>query len=411
MKVNAVKGMNDYLPGEVELRDYIQSTILRVYEKNGFRRIMTPAVEDAENIDKSEGGDNLNLVFKILKRGEKLEKALASGDEKDLSDLGLRYDLTLPLSRYYAGHKEILPSPMKCIQIDKVYRAERPQKGRDREFVQCDIDILGSSSANCEVELICVTAEALQALSLKNFKIKINDRRLLKSMLLKCGFEEGQLDSVCISFDKLDKIEVEGVIAELTEKGFSASAIENFNKVLEKRPFTLDMMSELCEDASAAENLKYIVDTVKSVSNDSFDVEFDISLVRGQGYYTGTVFEVESTDFRGAISGGGRYDNLIGKFIGQQVPAVGFSIGFERIFAILKESGFKIPEKRQKIALIYDNDKFSDAYAKAQELRKEYDVSLFETPKKTGKFLSKLQENGYSGFFILGQSEEVNELK
>ncbi|MBP5179370.1 MAG: histidine--tRNA ligase [Lachnospiraceae bacterium] len=411
MKVNAVKGMNDYLPGEVELRDYIQSTILRVYEKNGFRRIMTPAVEDAENIDKSEGGDNLNLVFKILKRGDKLEKALASGDEKELSDLGLRYDLTLPLSRYYAGHKEILPSPMKCIQIDKVYRAERPQKGRDREFVQCDIDILGSSSANCEVELICVTAEALQALSLKNFKIKINDRRLLKSMLLKCGFEETQLDSVCISFDKLDKIGVEGVIGELTEKEFSASAIENFNKVLERRPFTLDMMPELCEDASAAENLKYIVDTVKSVSKGSFEVEFDISLVRGQGYYTGTVFEVESTDFRGAISGGGRYDNLIGKFIGQQVPAVGFSIGFERIFAILKESGFKIPEKRQKIALIYDNDKFADAYVKATELRAEYDVSMFETPKKTGKFLSKLQENGYNGFFILGQSEEVNELK
>ena len=411
MKINAVKGMNDYLPNEVELRDYIQSTILKVYEKNGFRRIMTPAVEDAENIDKSEGGDNLNLVFKILKRGEKLEKALASGDEKELSDLGLRYDLTLPLSRYYAGHKEILPSPMKCIQIDKVYRAERPQKGRDREFVQCDIDILGSSSANCEVELICVTAEALQALSLKNFKIKINDRRLLKSMLLKCGFEEGQLDSVCISFDKLDKIGVEGVIAELNEKEFAASAIESFSKVLEKRPFTLDMMPELCEDASAAENLKYIVDTVKSVNNGAFDVEFDISLVRGQGYYTGTVFEVESTEFRGAISGGGRYDNLIGKFIGQSVPAVGFSIGFERIFAILKESGFKIPAKRDKIALLYDTDKFSEGYKKAQELREKYDVSLFETPKKTGKFLSKLQENGYNGFFILGQSEEVNELK
>ena len=407
MKVNAVKGMNDYLPGEVELRDYIQSTILKVYEKNGFRRIMTPIVEDAENIDKSEGGDNLNLVFKILKRGEKLEKALASGDEKELSDLGLRYDLTLPLSRYYAGHKEILPSPMKCIQIDKVYRAERPQKGRDREFVQCDIDILGSSSANCEVELICVTAEALQALSLKNFKIKINDRRLLKSMLLKCGFEESQLDSVCISFDKLDKIGAEGVTAELTEKGFAAASIDNFNKVLEKRPFTLDMMPELCDDASAAENLKYIVDTVKSVSGNAFDVVFDISLVRGQGYYTGTVFEVESNDFKGAISGGGRYDNLIGKFIGQSVPAVGFSIGFERIYAILKESGFKIPEKRQKIALIYDADKFSDAYVKAQELRGQYDVSLFETPKKTGKFLSKLQENGYGGFYIMGQSDEV----
>ncbi|MBR4815830.1 MAG: ATP phosphoribosyltransferase regulatory subunit, partial [Lachnospiraceae bacterium] len=371
----------------------------------------TPAVEDAENIDKSEGGDNLNLVFKIMKRGDKLEKALASGNEKELSDLGLRYDLTLPLSRYYAGHKELLPSPMKCIQIDKVYRAERPQKGRDREFVQCDIDILGSDSPNCEVELICVTAEALQALSLKNFKIKINDRRVLKSMLLKCGFEASQLDSVCISFDKLDKIGAEGVNAELTEKGFSADAISSLNSILEKRPFTLDMMTELCDDTDAVQNLKYIIDTVKASVGDAFDVVFDISLVRGQGYYTGTVFEVESTDFRGAISGGGRYDNLIGKFIGQSVPAVGFSIGFERIYSIMKESGFKIPEKRLKVALLYNADCFAEAHKKASELREKYDVSMFETPKKTGKFLNKLQENGYGGFFIMGQSEEVNELK
>ena len=411
MKVTAVKGMNDYLPSEVELRDYIQSVILKVYERNGFLRIMTPAVEDAENIDKSEGGDNLNLVFKIMKRGDKLEKALASGNEKELSDLGLRYDLTLPLSRYYAGHKELLPSPMKCIQIDKVYRAERPQKGRDREFVQCDIDILGSDSPNCEVELICVTAEALQALSLKNFKIKINDRRILKSMLLKCGFEASQLDSVCISFDKLDKIGAEGVNAELTEKGFSADAISSLNGILEKRPFTLDMMTELCDDTDAVQNLKYIIDTVKASVGDAFDVVFDISLVRGQGYYTGTVFEVESTDFRGAISGGGRYDNLIGKFIGQSVPAVGFSIGFERIYSIMKESGFKIPEKRLKVALLYNADSFAEAHKKASELREKYDVSMFETPKKTGKFLNKLQENGYGGFFIMGQSEEVNELK
>ena len=411
MKVTAVKGMNDYLPSEVELRDYIQSVILKVYERNGFLRIMTPAVEDAENIDKSEGGDNLNLVFKIMKRGDKLEKALASGNEKELSDLGLRYDLTLPLSRYYAGHKELLPSPMKCIQIDKVYRAERPQKGRDREFVQCDIDILGSDSPNCEVELICVTAEALQALSLKNFKIKINDRRILKSMLLKCGFEASQLDSVCISFDKLDKIGAEGVNAELTEKGFSADAISSLNGILEKRPFTLNMMTELCDDTDAVQNLKYIIDTVKASVGDAFDVVFDISLVRGQGYYTGTVFEVESTDFRGAISGGGRYDNLIGKFIGQSVPAVGFSIGFERIYSIMKESGFKIPEKRLKVALLYNADSFAEAHKKASELREKYDVSMFETPKKTGKFLNKLQENGYGGFFIMGQSEEVNELK
>ena len=411
MKINAVKGMNDYLPSEVELRDYIQSVILRVYEKNGFNRIMTPAVEDAENLDKSEGGDNLNLIFKIMKRGDKLEKALASGKEKEISDLGLRYDLTLPLSRYYAGHRDFLPSPMKCIQIDKVYRAERPQKGRDREFVQCDIDILGSDSPNCEAELICVTAEALKALSLNNFKIRINDRRLLKSMLLKCGFEPEQLDSVCVSFDKLDKIGPDGVSAELKDKGFSEGAIDALGKVLEKSPFTLDMMNELCEDASAAENLKYIINTVKAATDNSFEVEFDISLVRGQGYYTGTVFEVESTDFKGAISGGGRYDNLIGKFIGQSVPAVGFSIGFERIFSILKENGFVIPEKKKKIAVLYAPEEFVTARKKAQELRNEYDVALFETPKKTGKFLNKLQENGYGGFFILGQSEEVNELK
>ena len=264
MKKKPVTGMKDILPREMEIRDYAIGLIKETYKKFGFTSVETPAVEHIENLSSKQGGENEKLIFKILKRGEKLRLDEARSAD-DLVDGGLRYDLTLPLSRYYAGHKEILPSPMKCIQIDKVYRAERPQKGRDREFVQCDIDILGSSSANCEVELICVTAEALQALSLKNFKIKINDRRLLKSMLLKCGFEEGQLDSVCISFDKLDKIEVEGVIAELTEKGFSASAIENFNKVLEKRPFTLDMMSELCEDASAAENLKYIVDTLNSL--------------------------------------------------------------------------------------------------------------------------------------------------
>lgn len=411
MKTTAVKGTNDYLPEEVELRDYLQSTILGVYENNGFRRIMTPAIEDAENLDKSDGGDNLNLIFKILKRGEKLDKALETNNPKELSDLGLRYDLTLPLTRYYAGHKEQLTSPMKCIQIDKVYRAERPQKGRDREFVQCDIDIFGSSSANCEAELILVTAKALQAISIKEFKIRINDRRLLKSMLLGCGFEEEQLDSVCVSFDKLDKIGPEGVSEELTAKEFSAAAIEKLMKVLEMRPFTLEKMESICDNTDAINNLKYIINMVSDIAGDLFEVEFDLSLVRGQGYYTGTVFEIESTKFRGAIGGGGRYDNLVGKFIGQDVPAVGFSIGFERIYTILKESGFVIPQKAKKVAVLYDASSFTEAYKKSQELRNEYDVAMFEMPKKTAKFLNKLQETGYYGFFILGQSETVNELK
>lgn len=410
MKISSVKGTNDYLPNEAALRDYLQSMILKVYQQNGFMRIMTPAIEDIENLDKSEGGDNLNLIFKIMKRGDKLTKAIESGNANDIADLGLRYDLTLPLSRYYAGNKDKLISPMKCIQIDKVYRAERPQKGRLREFVQCDIDILGSDSANCEVELIATTAKALRAISMKNFTIKINDRRLLKSMLLGCGFSEDQLDSVCISFDKLDKIGVEGVQAELEEKAFADTAIKNLVSILAKRPITLDSVKEFCQDTDAIKNLEYIIQSVKAISNDEFDIEFDLSLVRGQGYYTGTVFEIVSKDFRGAIGGGGRYDNLIGKFLNASVPAVGFSIGFERIFSILMDNGFTIPTMKNKVAVLYQPEEFVAAYAKAEELRAEYDVSLFEMPKKVGKFLTKLTEAGFYGSYTLGQSEEVKVL-
>ena len=410
MKITSVKGTNDYLPNEAALRDYLQSVILGVYQQNGFQRIMTPAVEDIENLDKSEGGDNLNLIFKIMKRGDKLTKAIESGDANEIADLGLRYDLTLPLSRYYAGNKDKLISPMKCIQIDKVYRAERPQKGRLREFVQCDIDILGSESVNCEIELITTTAKALGAISMKNFTVKINDRRILKSMLLGCGFDEAQLDSLCISFDKLDKIGVEGVQAELAEKEFDASAITNLVTILGKRPFTLETVKEFCNNTTALENLEYIMNSVKEIAKGAYDIEFDLSLVRGQGYYTGTVFEVVSKDFRGAIAGGGRYDNLIGKFLNTAVPAVGFSIGFERIFSILMDQGFTIPTSKKKVAVLYAPTEFVTAYAKAEELRSEFDVALFEAPKKTGKFLNKLQDAGFYGFYLLGQSEEVNVL-
>ena len=211
MKTQPLKGMRDLLPREQALRDYIQSQILATYRAAGFQRISTPILEDMENLDKSDGGDNLNLIFKVLKRGDKLEHALASGDEKQLSDMGLRYDLTLPLSRYYAANRNELPSPFKVIQTDRVYRAERPQKGRLREFVQCDIDILGDSSPNAEVELIDVTARALLKIGFTGFTVNINDRRILRAMLEKMGFAADQLDSVCISFDKMDKIGADGV--------------------------------------------------------------------------------------------------------------------------------------------------------------------------------------------------------
>lgn len=407
MKITTVKGTNDYLPREVAIRDYLQSVILKTYQSYGFERIMTPIIEDIENLDKSEGGENLNLIFKVLKRGDKLQKAIESGDEKALADMGLRYDLTLPLTRYYANNRAKLISPFKVIQMDKVYRAERPQKGRLREFVQCDIDIIGTKSSNAEVELINTTANALMNIGINNFRIKINDRRLLKAILLKAGFEDGQLDSVCISFDKLDKIGAEGVKEELLGKEFAETAIDNLMKVLEDAPFTLEKAKAYAGEDESIESLEKIMSAVESISAGKYTVVYDMKLVRGQGYYTGTIFEVESPDFRGAIAGGGRYDNLIGKFINEDVPAVGFSIGFERIYGILLESDFKIPNQKKKIAVIYDADDIASALKIADNYREEYDVALYERIKKVGKLIDKLENAGFDGFYICNQSEEL----
>lgn len=413
MKITSVKGTNDYLPNEVEIRDYLQERILSVYKENGFEHIITPAIEDIENLDKSDGGENLNLIFKIMKRGDKLDKALASGvtaaNENELADMGLRYDLTLPLSRYYANNKDKLTLPMKCIQIDRVYRAERPQKGRLREFIQCDIDIIGSESTDSEIELILTTTKALDAIGLKNYKVKLNDRRLLRAVLQSFGFAENDLDSVCITFDKMDKIGLKGVVEELTEKGFEKDAVDNFEKFLSEGDFTLESLKSRLEDKTPAESLEHIIDTVNELTGNAFELVFDLSLVRGQGYYTGTVFEVESIDFKGAVAGGGRYDHLIGKFLNEDIPAVGFSIGFERIFGILMNNGISIEQRADKIAVVYEDGQLKDAVKAADALRAQGKIaSLYIKPKKLGKFLNKLEERGYDGFLNVGVSEEVS---
>lgn len=413
MKVTTVKGTNDYLPSEVRLRDYLQNKILQVYKESGFEHIITPVIEDIENLNKSEGGENLNLIFKILKRGDKLSKAISDGDYDGLSDMGLRYDLTLPLSRYYANNRAKLILPFKAIQIDRVYRAERPQKGRMREFIQCDIDILGSESSNCEIELIKTTAKALLAIEIGGFRIKVNDRRLLKAVLLNMGFEEEVLDSVCIVFDKLDKIGSDGVKAELAAKGYASAAVDAFGEFVDKGSFSLEEIKRLIkeEDVHIVDEVGHIINVSNKVSDGKYEVVFDISLVRGQGYYTGTIFEVESTSFRGAIAGGGRYDNLIGKFIGEKVPAVGFSIGFERIFAILSGQDNEYSAiSGKRVALFYNNDEYADASVKADELRAEYDVCMIERPKKLGKYLNKLEEQGYYGFLVYGEAEDIKKM-
>lgn len=411
MKKTPVRGTNDYLPSEAAVRDYLQQRILAVYQNNGFQRIMTPAIEDAENLDKSEGGENLNLIFKILKRGDKLAKALAEGDAGQLSDMGLRYDLTLPLSRYYANHQAVLMTPAKIIQIDKVYRAERPQKGRLREFVQCDIDILGSDSVYAEIELVMTTGEALTAIGLGDFKVKINDRRVLHGLLADMGFAEDRLNSVCVSFDKMDKIGIDGVAAELTDKGEPASAVAALKTLVRQGDLTLERLRGVSAQTDVIDRLQTIADTVQALNGGRYAVEFDISLVRGQGYYTGTVFEVESTRFRGALAGGGRYDHLIGKFTGQTVPAVGFSIGFERIFALLTENGdYVIPDRPEKVVILYEPADFAEAWLYSSRLRSVCDVLLYEKPKKTGKALIRLKEQGYSRFMIFGQDDDLREM-
>ena len=410
MKTQPLKGMRDLLPREQALRDYIQGKILETYRAAGFQRISTPILEDMENLDKSDGGDNLNLIFKVLKRGDKLAAALQKGDEKALSDMGLRYDLTLPLSRYYAANRNELPNPFKVIQTDRVYRAERPQKGRLREFVQCDIDILGDSSPNAEVELIDVTARALLAIGFTDFTVNVNDRRILRAMLEAMGFAPDTLDSVCISFDKLDKIGPDGVHSELVDKGFPQEAADRLDAFLRAGDFSLEAVTAQLPDPSLTADLQYVLTTAEKAAAGRYRLAYAPSLVRGQGYYTGMVFEVTCPQFGGAVAGGGRYDNMVGKFIGQQVPAVGFSIGFERVCGILLEQGCDIPGARPRLALLYLKDAdFAQVLAKAERLRADYDVTILAQAKKLGKQFGTLEAAGYSAV-AFADNEDIKPL-
>lgn len=405
MRINCLKGTTDYLPEVVELRDYLQSVILRTYQNNGYEKIETPIIEDLENLDKSDGGENLNLIFKVMKRGEKLAKAIEAGDFKNLADIGLRYDLTLPLTRYYAANRNNLSNPFKVIQMGNVFRAEQPQKGRLRQFVQCDIDVIGSDSPSTETELIDVMAKTLMNIGIKNFKVKINDRRVLNDMLMSAGFKEDELPSVCITFDKQDKIGADGVEAELLEKGFAPSVVTKFKSLIQDGEITLEKAKEFCENKQYVESLATIISQVETLAEGKYGIVFDMSLVRGQGYYTGTIFEIESLDFGSSIAGGGRYDNLVGKFLGETIPAVGFSIGFERICSILLDAGFKIPSKQEKLMVIYQEEEIVEAIKYADTLRDKYDVALTLRPKKLGKLFGKLEDSGYAGCYVMGDEE------
>ncbi len=409
MRALPVEGMRDYLPEEMALRDELINKIVKTYKENGFRRISTPAVESIENLDNSDGGENLKLIYRIAKRGEKLDKAIASGDQSQLCDLGLRYDLTLPLARYYTAHQNDLPVPFKCIQVDRVYRAERPQKGRMREFIQCDIDILGSESVDCEAELMSVTAEALQNIGINSFKIIVNHRAVIRAVILHCGFAEEQVNSVCITIDKLDKIGTDGVKAELLAKEFSAEAVEKLMTLLGSKEITLEKLCEYGAEEPAKE-LFGVIEAAKEISGGKYDIVFDITLVRGQGYYTGTVFEISCDEFGGTVAGGGRYDGLIGRFSGKDIPAVGFSIGFERIFSVLSDRGAKT-DGRKRAAVLYNEGSFAAAYSYAKTLHSEYDVTLVIAKKKIGKQFGQLEQQGYDAAVVFDNDKEWKDLQ
>jgi len=406
LKKKPVTGMKDVMPAEMEIRDYLIGLIKDTYKTFGFQSMETPCVEHIENLCSKQGGDNEKLIFKILKRGEKL-KIDEAKEENDLVDGGLRYDLTVPLARYYSNHANELPSPFKALQIGSVWRADRPQKGRFRQFVQCDIDILGEASNLAEIELILATTAMLGKLDFKNFTVCINDRNILKSMAAYSGFKEEDYDEVFIVLDKMDKIGPEGVEAELIEMGYTSESVKTYLSLFDEVASDVSGVRYLKEKLGdylsdeTADGLELIMSSVEAAKECDFKLQFTPTLVRGQSYYTGTIFEVTMDDFGGSVAGGGRYDKMIGKFTGQDTPACGFSIGFERIVMLLLENGYKVPGGRQKKAYLLEKKLPKEAMLKVLALAKADREAgrqvLIVNMKKNKKFQKEqLIEDGYT---------------
>jgi len=411
--LNPAKGMRDITPLEKEIRDYVENVIVSTYKQSGFELIETPVVENIENLIGSKGGENLKLIFKILKRGEKLDINQENFCEDDLADLGLRYDLTIPLSRFYCNNRASLPTVFKALQVGNVFRAERAQKGRYRSFKQCDIDIVGDSSSAAELELITTTAKALTALNVTDFVVRFNDRRVLKAVIINCGFSEDEFDGVCIVVDKLDKVGMSGVKKELNDKGYKIESINTLMAALEN----ISKNGTSClSDYSVPENVisevKGIMDDVKDYAQGKYDIEFDFTLIRGMGYYTGSIFEIAYKNLGYSIAGGGRYDEMVGNFIGQQIPAIGFSIGFERLVNQLIEEKFKVPNLEKIVLLFESTDSYIQVMKKADEMRAQgYVVSIYEKAKKLGKQLNQFEGYGFSKYAVFnGDKTEAKEL-
>lgn len=411
MKKKPVTGMKDILPKEMAIRDYCIGLIKETYKTFGFCSVETPCVEHIENLSSKQGGENEKLIFKILKRGEKLDAALAGNaiDSSSLVDGGLRYDLTLPLSRYYSNNANELPNPFKALQMGNVWRADRPQRGRYRQFMQCDIDILGEPTILAEIELILATTTLLGKLDFKNFTIRINDRRILKAMAAYSGFAEPDYDNVFITLDKMDKIGLDGVKEELIADGYAEESVIKYLGLFEKVTadiagvrFIKETLGDVL-DADVADGLETIIASVEGAKQAEFKISFDPTLVRGMSYYTGPIFEISMDEFGGSVGGGGRYDEMIGKFTGNATPACGFSIGFERIVMLLLERDFKIPGTGEKTAYLIEKnmpaERMQEILTKAKAERATGKIVNIAIMKKNKKFQKEQMEaEGYTVF-------------
>ncbi|MBQ2809334.1 MAG: histidine--tRNA ligase [Clostridia bacterium] len=411
---NPVKGMCDILPQDMRLRERALSLIKSAYSRYGFEGIETPVMESIDNLLSKQGGENEKLIFKVLKNGADLQRALERGGE--LAESGLRYDLTLPLARYYSNNTNNLASPFKALQIGSVFRADKPQKGRFRQFTQCDIDILGDESNFAEIELISATAGMLctifseMGINDRKFKVHINDRRILLAIGRMAGFTEDEVSSALISLDKLDKIGFDGVRAELIENGYNEQSVDKYLGIYSNaegqsvESFCAKIGEEYL-DLAVAKSLNEIIECATASVPDTVELCFDPTLVRGMGYYTGPIFEVTTDGYGFSIAGGGRYDKMIGKFTGKDTCAVGFSIGFERIITILKDYLSDEAGKLRGEAIAYLIDKRAplerkmEIYAEAQALRADGKTVTIVPMKKNLKFqIEELEKIGYTKF-------------
>lgn len=376
--------MRDFLPKEMAMREYVLSVMKDTYENFGFQLIGTPTVEHIENLTSKQGGENEKLIFKILKRGEKLDLENIQS-ENDLVDAGLRYDLTVPLARLYAGNMNNLPMPFRALQIGYSYRAERPQRGRYRELMQCDLDILGEKSNLAEIELISAVVTFLKRLDFKSFTVRINDRRILTRMIEVVGLPEEKQEDIFIALDKMDKIGIEGVREELLKLELDSTKVDAYLVFFANTTDFATFCEQIHLDNDVRIFMEQILDNVKKVQD--VTLVFDPTLVRGMGYYTGPIFEIAADGLASSIGGGGRYDTMIEKFANVSVSAVGFSIGFERLLLLLQERDFKVPVVKEKKAFVFQNDeKLSELLCMVKDLREKGQIVKVVRKSKNFKF-------------------------